>query len=358
MELDTLLGSIRPADRAAMADAAAYADSLVKPLHSLGRLEALAVKLAGITGKRKNRFPKRAVLVMCADNGVVAEGVASAPQSVTASQTLNFAKGITGVCVLAKQAGAEVIPIDVGVNAALADDRIRNEKIRMGTANIAQGPAMTRAEAERALLVGARAARRAADEGYTLLGAGEMGIGNTTTASAVLCSLLGLSPEETSGKGAGLTEEAYRRKIEVIRTALAVNRPDANDVLDVLAKVGGLDIAAMAGVFLGGAACRVPVVMDGFISAVAALCAVRLCPAAADYIIPSHGSKEKGYALAAQALGLEPFLLLEMGLGEGSGCPIAFAVIDFACAMMNDMATFAEASIGGEYLENVKGAEF
>lgn len=358
MELEQVLASIRPADAAAMEDAQTYVDSLVKPLRSLGKLEKIAVKLSGITGKRKNEFHKRAVIVMCSDNGVVAEGVASAPQSVTLSQTLNFAKGLTGVCVLAKQANAGVIPIDVGVNAVIADPRIRNEKIRMGTGNIAKEAAMTREEAERAIRVGIEAAFRAVDEGYDLLGTGEMGIGNTTSSSAVLCGLLGLSPEETTGKGAGLTEEAYRHKLDVIRTALTVNHPDANDVLDVLSKVGGLDIAGMAGVFLGAAARRVPVVMDGLISSVAALCAQRLCPAVVDYIIPSHCSKERGYAVAARELGLEPFLLLDMGLGEGSGCPISFAVIDFACAMMNRMATFAEASIDDEYLDNVRGVDF
>ena len=358
MQLQELLSDIRPADAQAARQAADYCDGLVKPLRSLGRLETLAARLAGITGKVHNQFPKRTVLVLCSDNGVVEEGVASAPQSVTLMQTRNFARGLTGVCVLAKQAGARVLPIDVGVNGEVGDPRVLDRKIRPGTANIRRGPAMTREEALRALLVGAECAREAVDQGDTLLGTGEMGIGNTTTSSAVLCALTGRTPEETTGKGAGLTEEAYQAKLAVIRDALAVNRPDPNDVLDVLAKVGGLDICGMAGVFLGGASRRVPVVMDGLISSVAALCAVRLCPAARDYIIPSHCSKERGYAVAAAELGLEPFLLLDMGLGEGSGCPIAFSLIDFACTMMNDMATFEQAAIDDGFLDAVKDADF
>lgn len=358
MEYQALIASIAPSDKAAGQAAAAYIDSLVKPLRSLGKLETIAAKLAAVTGRTKNTFDRRCVLVFGADNGVVDEGVASAPQSVTAAQMVNFTRGVTGVCVLAEQAHADLRVYDVGVNADLNAPGIIGRKIRRGTANLAQGPAMSREEAVRALETGMQAALDAVGEGYTLLGIGEMGIGNTTTSSAVLCALTGRAPEETSGKGAGLTEEAYRKKLGVIRRGLTVNRPDGGDVLDVLAKVGGLDIAAMAGAFLGAASRRVPVVMDGFICAVAALCAARLCPAVTDYIIPSHCSKEKGYAVAAGELGLEPMLLLDMGLGEGSGCPIAFSVIDFACAMVNRMATFEEASIDGEYLENVKDAEF
>lgn len=354
MQIEELLAEIHPADRQAARRAAAYCDGLVKPLHSLGGLEALAVRLAGMTGSLKNHFEKRAVLVLCADNGVVVEGVASAPQSVTLAQTRNFARGITGVCVFARQAGARVLPIDVGVNGVVGDPRVLDRKVRPGTDNIRRGPAMRREEALRALLAGAECAREAIAEGDTLLGAGEMGIGNTTTASAVLCALTGRSPEETTGRGAGLTDEAYQRKLAVIREALAVNQPNSADPLDVLAKVGGLDLCGMAGVFLGGASRRVPVVADGFISVVAALCAVRLCPAAGDYLLPSHRSKEPGYAVAAAELGLEPFLRLGMGLGEGSGCPLAFCLIDFACAMMNDMATFEQAAIDDDFLDAVK----
>jgi len=358
MYYEEIVSAVVPSDKEAGERAQVYIDSLVKPLRSLGKLEGIAVKLASVTGKLKNAFPTRCVLVFGADNGIVEEGVASAPQSVTASQMVNFTKGITGVCVFAKEAGAEVLVYDVGVKGQLPAAGIVNAKVRMGTANFTKGPAMEREEAIRALEAGMRAASDAGDRGYTLLGVGEMGIGNTTTAAAVLSALTGLPPEETSGKGAGLTEEAYRHKLEVIRMGIEKNRPDRDDVLDVLAKVGGLDIAAMAGAFLGAAARRLPVVMDGFISAVAALCAVRICPQAADYLFPSHRSKEKGFAVVERELSLSPFLQLDMGLGEGSGCPIAFTVIDFACAMMGKMATFAEASIGDEFLDGVRDADF
>lgn len=358
MNLNQVIASIHPSDQEGTARAQEYIDSLVKPLRSLGKLETIAAKLAGITGTTKNTFPKRCVLVFSSDNGVVEEGVASAPQSVTAAQTVNFTRDLTGVCVLAKQANAELRVYDMGVNADLNCPGIFDRKIRKGTSNIYHGAAMSREEAERAILTGVQAAFDAADEGFSLFGIGEMGIGNTTTSSAVLCGLTGLAPEETSGKGAGLTEEAYQHKLEVIRTALERNHPDSKDAVDTLAKVGGFDIAAMAGAFLGAASRKIPVVMDGFICAVAALCAARLCPAVTDYIIPSHCSKEKGYAVAVKELELSPMLLLDMGLGEGSGCPIAFSVIDFACAMVNNMATFEEASIDDTYLENVKDADF
>lgn len=358
MDLQQLIASVRPADKEAEEKASAYLDSLVKPLRSLGRLETIAARLAAVTGQTRNTFPKRCVLIFSADNGVVEEGVASAPQSVTISQTINFTRGITGVCVLAEQAGAEIRVYDMGVNGDVDVPGVCSRKIRRGTSNIAKGPAMSRREAEQALLAGAQAAFDGAGEGFSLLGIGEMGIGNTTTSSAVLCGLTGLDPAETSGKGAGLTEEAYQHKLEVIRTALSVNRPDPADPVDVLAKVGGFDLAAMTGAFLGAAARRIPVVIDGFISVTAALCAARLCPAAADYMLPSHCSKEKGYAVAARELGITPYLLLDMGLGEGSGCPIAFSLIDFACAMTNHMATFEEAAIDDQFLDSLRGERF
>ncbi len=356
--LEELIGSITPADLQAEQKAQEYIDSLAKPLRSLGKLESISRKLAGMTGKTQNTFSKRCVLIFSSDNGVVEEGVASAPQSVTLAQTINFTRNLTGVCVLAQQAGAGIKVYDMGVNAELHHPGIIDRKIRKSTFNIAKGPAMSREEALRALMAGASAAIDAAEEGYQMIGIGEMGIGNTTTSSAVLCGLTGLKPEETSGKGAGLTEESYQHKIEIIRQALAVNQPDSGDVLDVIAKVGGFDIAAMAGAFLGAASRRMPAVMDGFICSVAALCAARLCPAVVDYIIPSHCSKERGYAVAVKELGLSPMLLLDMGLGEGSGCPIAFSVVDFACAMTNHMATFAQAAIDDSYMDAVRDAEF
>jgi len=356
--MDEFVSQIKPLDNAAMDKAMARLDSLVKPPGSLGKLEIIAMRLAGISGQMYYDASKRCVIIMAADNGVVDEGVSSAPQSVTLMQTINFTKSITGVAALAKQFGTDLIVIDVGVNGDINHPAIKDRKIRKGTWNIAKRAAMSRDEAVQAVLVGAQTSVDAAKAGYRLIGAGEMGIGNTTTSAAVLCAMIGIEPEQAAGKGAGLTEEAYHRKIDVIRTALAQLAPDPADPLDVLAKVGGFDIAAMAGVFLGAAYMGVPVVIDGFISMAAALAAVRMNPLAREYMFASHASFEQGYKHAARAVGVEPCLHLDMRLGEGSGCPIMFAVIDAACAVMRDMGTFEQANIGDEYLEVVKDADF
>ena len=350
---------IKELDLRAQEKAQERLDSLVKPPGSLGQLEEIAIRLAGISGEVFYDAGKRCVIIMCADNGVVEEGVAAAPQAVTAAQTLNFAKGLTGVSVLAKRFGADLIVTDVGVNADLDHPFIQNKKIRKGTGNIAKGEAMTYDEAAQAILIGIEAAIDAVRHGYKLIGAGEMGIGNTTTSAAVLCALAGVPVAQATGKGAGLKDEAYNRKIEVIQTALAHNKPNPADPVDVLAKVGGFDLAAMAGVYIGAAFCRVPVVVDGFISMVAALAALRLAPLAKAYMFASHASFEQGFCYAAEAAGLTPCLQLQMRLGEGSGCPLMFAVIDAACAVLREMGTFAQADLGDEYLDEIKaGADF
>ena len=354
--LSQYLSQIKPLDKKAMDKAHERLDNLVKPPGSLGTLESIAVTLAGVGGELHFDTGKRCVIIMSSDNGVVDEGVASAPQSVTYMQTINFTKGITGVAALAKQFNTDLTIVDVGVNADIDHPLVKNRKIRKSTHNIAKQDAMTYDEATRAVLVGIETAIEAVKLGYRLLGVGEMGIGNTTTSAAVLSALTGIPAEETAGKGAGLTESAYRHKIQVIQTALKDRAPNPNDPLDVLSKVGGLDIAAMAGVYIGGAYMGVPVVIDGFISIVAALVAARLSPDARQYMIASHVSDEQGYKHAAKALEIEPCLYLNMRLGEGSGCPIMFAVIDAACAIMRDMGTFEQAGIGEEYLEALQEA--
>jgi len=240
---------------------------------------------------------------------------------------------------------------DVGVNADIRDSAVLNRKIAYGTADITNGPAMTREQALQAIRTGYELADQTEAD---VLGVGEMGIGNTTTSSAILSVLLGVDVETVTGRGGGLTEESFQKKKAVIRQAIAINQPDATDVVDVLSKVGGFDIAAMCGAFLGAAASRRPVVVDGFISAVAALCAVRLCPRVRGYLVPSHASFEIGYRLAMDAIGLKPMLLLGMRLGEGSGCPLAFTVLEAACAIINDMATFDQAGIDDGYLEEIR----
>lgn len=351
IELDSLLEKIKAPDQAAMDAARAYQATLAKPPESLGRLEALSIQLAGITGKIHNRMERTHLLVFAADNGVVEEGVSSAPQSVTLQQTINLTRAKTGASTLCRHFGAGITVCDVGVNAEIRDKAVLNRKISYGTNNIAKMPAMTREQAITAILTGAGVAIHTEADA---LGVGEMGIGNTTTSAAVLSALLDVPPEQVTGRGGGITDEAFQRKKEVIRRAIETNRPDKTDVIDVLSKVGGLDIAAMCGAFLGAAATRRPVVIDGFISAVAALCAVRLKPEARHYLVPSHASFEIGYTLAMQAMDLQPMLLLGMRLGEGSGCPLAFQVLDAACAIINEMATFQQAGIDDGYLEEIR----
>ena len=342
---------VKPLDNIAMEKARQRQAELAKPPGSLGRLEDLSIQLAGITGNVHNKMERKHLLVFVADNGVVEENVASAPQSVTLMQTINLTRHKTGASTLCRHFGCGITVCDVGVNADIREEKVLNRKIAYGTRNIVKGPAMTRAQAEQAVETGIQLAMETEAD---VLGIGEMGIGNTTTSSAVLSVLLDADVEAVTGRGGGITDDSFRKKKEVIRTAIAVNRPDKNDVLDVLSKVGGFDIAAMCGGFIGAAASRRPVVIDGFISAVAALCACRLCPEVRDYLVPSHLSFEIGYKLAMDAMDLQPLFSLGMRLGEGSGCPIAFEMLSAACAIINDMATFAQAGIDDGYLEEIR----
>lgn len=344
-------------DAGAMRAAEKRQDSLAKPPHSLGVLEEISVRFAGITGSVFNEAKRRRILIFSADNGVVEEGVASAPQSVTLAQTINFARGLTGVAVLAKHYDTELKVYDVGVNADCSYPGVINKKISRGTQNIAVESAMTREQALIAIETGYEAAVQAKKDGVEILGVGEMGIGNTTTSSAVLSCLLGLPAEATTGRGGGVNDAGFMRKMEIIDHAIAMHRPDAKDIVDVLAKVGGYDLAAMCGAFIGAAAVHLPVVIDGYISAVAALCAWRINPGCAAYFFASHISCEKGYMIAVNEMGLKPMFQLEMRLGEGSGCPIAFEVIDSALTVLRCMATFEEASIDDGYLAEIRGDE-
>ena len=299
MDLQQWIDSVGPLDGAAMEAARQRQAMLAKPPGSLGRLEELSIQLAGITGQVHNRMEKQHLLVFAADNGVVEEGVASTPQIVTLQQTVNLTRGKTGASALCKHFGCGITVVDVGVMYDVPEPKVLNRKIAYGTANLAKGPAMTREQAERAILTGIEVAR---DTPADVLGVGEMGIGNTTTSSAVLSVLLGLPVEEVTGRGGGLTDEAFRNKRQVIRRAIQRNNPDPKDPIDVLSKVGGFDLAAMCGAFLGAAATHRPVVIDGFISVAAAVCAARLWPNVRTYLVPSHASCccwECGWARAA-----------------------------------------------------------
>lgn len=338
--LTKLLETIRPLDENAMESARLHWDAIAKPLHSLGRLEDMIVQLAGICENPVPAPRKKAVLIFCADNGIVAEGVTQTTQDVTAAVTQNFAKGIASVNALSRICGAEVFPVDIGVAQALDCPGVLNRKVAFGTQNFAHGPAMRRDEAEQAVCTGIDLVREKAAEGYNLIITGEMGIGNTTTSSAVFSVLQGLPPEQVTGRGAGLSDAGLQHKIQVISHAVAALQPDPGDVLDVLSKVGGFDVCGMMGAFLGGAICRVPVLVDGFISAVAANCAVRLCPACRDYIFASHCSKEPAGKMALDALHLRAYLDCEMCLGEGTGGVIAAKLFDFALAAYDEIAGF------------------
>ena len=354
-ELKTL--PIAPADNAAMEKARQRQAELAKPPGSLGKLEDYSIRLAGITGNVKNEIEKCRVIVLAADNGVTAEGVSSAPTSVTLSQVINMTRHITGMSSLAFYFGNEVVVADLGIDTDRKIPGVLDRKIRRSTGNIAKERAMTRQQVLDAIAVGLDLAADAAKDGVNAVGVGEMGIGNTTTSSAVLSALTGATPESVTGRGGGLTDAAFEKKKQVIDRALALHRPDPADPVGVLAAVGGLDLAAMTGAFLGCARNHVPAVVDGYISIVAALTAVRLCPAAGEYLFLSHASYEIGYRIAAQELGQEPCLLLGMRLGEGSGCPVMFQILRAACAVMDGMATFPEAAIEDGYLAPIRAQD-
>lgn len=345
MTVKEVIEQIRPADRNARDAARRRWDAVAHPLDSLGLLEEAVVRIAGVQGTAAVDISRRAVTVMCADNGVVAEGVTQSGQDVTAIVTENMSKGATSVCCMSRVARAEVFPVDIGVAVSVQGERILRRNIRRGTDNLAVGPAMTRAECEQAVLTGVDIAGELAGQGYRILLTGEMGIGNTTTSAAVASVLLDRPPETMTGRGAGLTTDGLSRKTDAIRRGIAVNRPDPADPLDVVSKVGGLDIAGLTGVFLGGALYRVPVVVDGFISSVAALTAARLCPASADAMLASHVSGEPAGRLVLDALGLEPPICAGMRLGEGTGAVALLPLLDMALAVYREMVSFADTAI-------------
>lgn len=355
--MESVVNGIKPLDCSSIEKARNRVDSLAKPLGSLGTLESIVIKLAGITGKLFNNIDKKCVIIMSSDNGVVEEGVASAPQYVTLEQTKNFIKGKTGVAAISKTNDTKLMVFDVGINSDEKIEGVINRKINKGTKNIFKEAAMTYDEAIKAFNIGIEAASMAKEQNYDIIGVGEMGIGNTTTSAAVLVALTGCNIDDVVGKGAGITKESFEKKKLVVKTVVENRDINRNDPIDVIAKVGGYDIAAMAGVFLGAAYYRMPVVIDGFISAVAALVATKINPLVKDFCIPSHKSEEIGYNIAIKELDLKPMLDLGMRLGEGSGCPIAFSIIEFAISMMNNMATFEEGNIDDEYLDEIRGEE-
>ena len=343
-ELYTLLSKITPPDETARAAAHAHWVSLAKPLGGLGRLETLLEDAAALTGSAQLKISRRTVLVLCADNGVVAQGVSQTDQSVTRAVAENLAARRTSVCQMAKTAHCAVLPVDMGI-AGSSVPGVLDCRVAAGTADFTKGAAMTRAQAVEAIAKGIALVKKQKAQGDTLLATGEMGIGNTTTSSAVASVLLDQPVEIMTGRGAGLSDAGLARKIDAIRRGIAVNRPDAADVLDVLAKLGGFDIAGLCGVFLGGALEGVPVLMDGFISGVAALCAVRLCPAAEKAVFASHCSTEPAAKLVLDALGKAPLLTAGLHLGEGTGAVASIPLWDMALAVYDQCYSFTEGGI-------------
>lgn len=341
-ELKHRMKGIRPADRKSMEAAKAHWKTVGKPLYSLGKLEDAVIRMAGIKGTADYTTGKKGLVIMCADNGVVAEGVTQTGQEVTAIVAENFTRRATSVCLMAEIAGADLFPVDIGMASDVPAVTKTEYKVMSGTKDMLYEPAMTREQAARAVLTGIHMAEKLAGQGYGLLATGEMGIGNTTTSSAVAAVLLEKDAAEVTGRGAGLSAEGLDRKVDVIRRSIELHQPDKEDVLDVLSKVGGLDIAGLAGVFLGGALYHIPVIIDGFISSVAALCAARMCPAAADCMMPSHKSGEPAGGMVLDALELSPFIDCNMSLGEGSGAVAAIPLLEMGLSVYREMSTFDE----------------
>lgn len=344
-ELSVLLKSIGDLDAQAMSAARARQDVLTKPQGSLGVLEQISIRLAGITGLPLPVEYQKTVVVMAGDHGVVEAGVSAFPSEVTAQMVLNFINGGAAINVLARHAGARVVVVDMGVKSDIDDPLVINGKVRRSTANMLEGPAMTTDEAVRAVLTGAGIATGLVDEGTNLLATGDMGIGNTTASSAIVSVLGGLPVDRVVGSGTGLDKEGVAAKAAVIKQALAVNKPDERDPIDVVSKVGGLEIAGLAGLILGAAARRVPVIIDGFISGAAALTAAKLAPKSVNYMFGSHQSIEPGHRLCMAEIGISPMLHMDMRLGEGTGAVLAMNLVEAASRIISEMATFAEAGV-------------
>ncbi|MCD8230748.1 MAG: nicotinate-nucleotide--dimethylbenzimidazole phosphoribosyltransferase [Clostridiales bacterium] len=338
------LNQIQPVCENSMQKAKTHWDTVAKPLGSLGKLEQAVIQIAGISRSENVDLSKKGLIIMCADNGVVAEGVTQTGQEVTAVVAENFLDLRSCVAIMCRDTGTDIFPIDIGM--AVDTPRVERRKIAYGTKNMYLEPAMSRNEAIAAVETGIQLVKEKAEAGYQILATGEMGIGNTTTSSAVTSVLLDVPVKTVTGRGAGLSSAGLTRKIEVIKAAVAKHQPNPQDPIDVLAKVGGFDIAGLVGVFLGGALYHVPVVADGFISTVAALIAIRLEPKAADYILASHVSKEPAGAMLLKAIGKTPFLTCDMCLGEGSGAVALFPILDMAVHIYREMSPFGEAGFG------------
>ena len=355
--LAEVIAGTRPADAEAMRAAVARQAMLTKPPGSLGRLEGLSVQIAGIQGTELPVIRGKRVIVAAGDHGVVARGVTAYPQEVTAQMVMNFLSGGAAINVLARLAGVNLVIVDAGLAAPLPEHAdLRVLGVGQGTGDITVGPAMSRLQAEACVEFGVGLALGAAEGGADAIGTGDMGIGNTTASSAITAALTGRPPRETTGRGTGRTDAELEAKAAVVVEALAVNKPNGDDPLDVLSKVGGFEIGVLAGVVLGGAYKRRVVVIDGFISGAAALIAYRLCPHVRDFLVAGHLSAEAGHRVVLEALDLRPLLQLDMRLGEGTGAVLAMGLVEAAAATLTEMATFAEAGVADRLADETGGA--
>jgi nicotinate-nucleotide--dimethylbenzimidazole phosphoribosyltransferase len=344
--LSNTIRLIRPLDRVAMTSARSRQDTLTKPQGSLGRLEELSIRLAGIQGRAIPQIRHKVIFTLAGDHGVVVEGVGNWPQEVSAQMVYNFLRGGAGINVLARHAGVKVVVVDVGVAAELEPHpQLVSRKIAPGTQNIALRPAMTPQQAVRAIETGIELVGGEVPKGLDIVGTGDMGIGNTTSSSAICAAMTGEPVAEVTGRGTGITDEQLVQKIEVVKRALAVNHPDPKQPLDVLAKVGGFEIGGLVGVMLAAAAYRIPIVLDGFISGAAALIAVALAPRLKDFLIAAHVSAEAGHKVLLRHLRLKPLLNLGMRLGEGSGAALGIFLAEASARILAEMSTFAEAGV-------------
>lgn len=345
-ELKELTDRIEPADSNIKEQAWERLHSQIRPRNSLGELENIAARLAAMKRTLSVDLSRKILIVMAGDHGIAAEGVSAYPQEVTAQMVYSFTRGWASINVLAKHAGAAVKVVDCGVASEIPPEwDVVREKIGFGTTSIAAGPAMPREEALRGIKMGARLVEDACRDGFQLIGTGDMGIGNTTPSTAIICALSGKSPEQVTGRGTGIGDEAFSRKVAVIERALRVNKPDPHDPVDVLSKVGGYEIAGLAGAILGAAAAKTPIICDGLIATAGALIACRICPASTDYLFVSHQSIEPGHLAMCSMIGLHPILNLSMRLGEGTGAALAMNIVDAASKVLVDCRTFAEAGV-------------
>lgn len=348
-KIEETITGIKPLDAKAMSEARMRQDNLTKPPGSLGQLESVSIQIAGITGNPRPRITHKVIFTLAGDHGVTRDGVSAYPSEVTSQMVYNFLRGGAAINILARHIGARVVVADLGVASVLErHPHLKDRKVAMGTRNMAVGPAMSREEAIRSVETGIELVEEELSKGVDILGTGDMGIGNTTASSAITAAITGADAASVTGRGTGLDDKGWERKVKIVQKALDINRPDPKDAIDVLSKVGGFEIGGITGVILAGARYRIPVVIDGFISGAAALIAATLSPEVKPYLVASHQSAEQGHRVLLQYLGLKPLLNLDLRLGEGTGAALGIFLVEAGLKILDEMATFSEAGVSGK----------